>query len=736
MWFVVILCLSFGVHAAEEGVDDLIQKGQTHLQQGQYHLALDELASAGEVPAEPDRRAQVLGLLGVTHYQMRHFETADALLQQALGIERNAKNRARWLAAFADSQAKQGKPEQAERWYKEAAQAGAGDAKLTLSIKLAQIALMPQEQRLAKLQALSPTLQELDNTDDRARYAVNIATQALGLGAAGVKLAHDSFEQARLLAGNARVRAEALGGLAQLYEDRQRFEEAMRLNRLAIDAVRQVDASDLLLNLEWRQGRLHRALRQIPDALLAYQRAVEHIEAIRQDIPVEYNNGSSSFRETLEPVYLGLADMLLQQAAKRGDADKLPLLHRARETVELIKQSEVEDFLGGRCGVRATKSALEWVEPKTAVIYPVMLPDRLELLVSVGSELRQYTQAVSAATLQGVARTMAHDLRTGGSFKIPAQSLYRWLVAPLETLLQQHQIQTLVIVPDGALRLIPMAALHDGKHYLIEKYAFATSPGLTLFNPSPLHLQRNKTLLAGISQPGGGVERLPSIFLDALSGDIQHGVNANATVEDRNADWQRLRNDSVFRKKLQDKLSLPGVNQELGGLKNEVPNTLLMNENFTVDSFRQHLSAEPYSVIHIASHGVFGKKAASSFIMTYDDVININELEGLLKSEKFKKQPIELLILSACQTAEGNDLMPLGLAGVALKANVRTALGTLWPVSDDAAAKLMVAFYKALSQPNINKAQALQQAQISLLKQPELEHPYYWAPFIVVGNWL
>ncbi len=122
--------------------------------------------------------------------------------------------------------------------------------------------------------------------------------------------------------------------------------------------------------------------------------------------------------------------------------------------------------------------------------------------------------------------------------------------------------------------------------------------------------------------------------------------------------------------------------------------------------------------------------------MAYDDVIDMDELESLLKGEKFNKQPVELLTLSACETADGDDRAPLGLSGVVIKSKVRSALGSLWPVYDEAASLLMAEFYRALSQPGVNKAQALRQAQMALLKQKKLENPYFWSPFILVGNWL
>ncbi|HVO70271.1 MAG TPA: CHAT domain-containing protein, partial [Aggregatilineaceae bacterium] len=573
---------------------------------------------------------------------------------------------------------------------------------------------------------------------------------------AGLKLAYESFERARQDAGQQpRLRAEALGGLAQLYEDQKRDGEALRLNLQAIQSAQSIKAHDLLLELEWRQGRLHRALNQLPEALVAYQHAVEHIEAIRQDIPVEYQGGRSSFRETLEPVYLGLADLLLEQARQQSGEKKTHLLRRARETAELIKQSELDDFLGERCTVQSVKTALlESVEPRTAILYPIILPDRLELLVSTGSDVQQSTQPVSDETIQSTTHSLAKALRTGrGDVQSISRQLYDWLIKPVEPWLHERQVQTLVVVPDGVLRLIPLAALYDGERYLIERYALATSPGLTLFEPSPLSQHGIKSLLAGMSDPGPVVEHLPPAFLRAMArasargADIEEPPGSRALPisevdttlildQTRSIDLDRLMKEPVFRQKLKERLRLPGVAQELASMRQLIPNTLLMNEGFTVDSFKQRVVQQPYSVVHIASHGVFGRTADTSFIMAYDGVINIDELDRLLKSEKFKKEPLELLTLSACQTAEGDDRAPLGLSGIALKAKVRSALGTLWPVSDLAAARLMPEFYKALLQPGITKVEALRQAQLELLKDKQLEHPYFWSPFIPVGNWL
>lgn len=765
-WRSLILSLYFISRMAlgeADSFSDFLAEGKAHLRQGQYFLTLDDLQSAQKLALTPEQQVQVKGMLGMAHYQMRHYEQADALLRQAItSAVGDTKDRARWTATLAELQSNRGLIEEASRLYNDALKLVGSDQQLLVGIRLGQTVLLPPGQRLAELSKIRNMLGGIADPAERARLLINLGTQAKRLNTAGLKLAYDSFEQARQIVGEQQPRllAESLDSLAQLYEDQKRYDEALRLNRQAIQTAQSIEAHDLLLDMEWRQGRLYRSQQQIPEAITAYQSAVEHIEAIRQDIPVEYHNGRSSFREILEPVYLGLADLLLAQASRQSGENKTPLLRHARETVELIKQSELEDFLGGRCAVHSSKNALlEAVEPTTAIIYPILLPNRLELLVSSGSEIRQYTQAVDAATLQSLAQHLAHSLRKGKDDAKPiARQLYHWLIAPVEPWLHQHQVQTLVMVPDGVLRLIPPAALYDGEHYLIENYAVAISPGLTLFEPAPLHQRGIKVLLAGMSEPGSVIDHLPHIFLQAMvRGGSGRGVDmgdmprsrALPVSQEESGDVadqtrkvelergvERLMRDPAFRQNLKGQLSLPGVAQEIDSLQKLIPNTLLMNGDFTVDAFKYQAVQEPYSVVHIASHGVFGKTSDTSFLMAYDDVINIDDLEQLLKSDKFAKQPVELLTLSACQTAEGDDRAPLGLSGIALKAKVRSALGTLWPVSDEAASLLMAEFYKALSKTGVSKVQALQQAQIVLLRQKDLENPFYWSPFILAGNWL
>lgn len=144
-----------------------------------------------------------------------------------------------------------------------------------------------------------------------------------------------------------------------------------------------------------------------------------------------------------------------------------------------------------------------------------------------------------------------------------------------------------------------------------------------------------------------------------------------------------------------------------------------------------------YSIVHLATHGHFERDTAHSSLVTYQDDLSLDQLENLIRPSQYRGQPVELLTLSACQTAAGDDRAALGLAGVAIKAGARSALATLWCVNDVASARLVSAFYAEIRKhPGQSKAKALQTAQLNLINDPNYRHPYYWSPFLMIGNWL
>ena len=162
-----------------------------------------------------------------------------------------------------------------------------------------------------------------------------------------------------------------------------------------------------------------------------------------------------------------------------------------------------------------------------------------------------------------------------------------------------------------------------------------------------------------------------------------------------------------------------------------------MNGEFVKARVTEKFSGEPFTIVHIASHGHIDADVRKSFVLTHSDKLTLDDLERLIRPGQLADKPLELLTLSACQTAAGDDRAALGLGGVAVKAGARAAFATLWCVNDKASAELVADFYTNLNAPGgTTKALALQAAQRRLLTDPRYVHPCYWAPYLIIGNWL
>jgi CHAT domain-containing protein len=248
-----------------------------------------------------------------------------------------------------------------------------------------------------------------------------------------------------------------------------------------------------------------------------------------------------------------------------------------------------------------------------------------------------------------------------------------------------------------------------------------------------------RTLLAGLSLPGPVVAELPGWMAYPLLSSGPQEVR-NLALRDLPATGAELITRDLLRdprvqEHLQDTLALPGVKQEIAALAERLPGTRLEDGQLSLAALKQELR-KPYRIVHIATHGIFSGDPENSFLLTHDHLLNMNALGGLFQSEAFDREPVELLTLSACQTAEGDERSPLGLTGVAIQSGARSALGSLWPVADTATQRMLTSFYGHLGQPGVTKAKALQQAQLERMADPEHRHPFFWSAFILVGNWM
>ncbi|MCP4702239.1 MAG: CHAT domain-containing protein, partial [Gammaproteobacteria bacterium] len=275
-----------------------------------------------------------------------------------------------------------------------------------------------------------------------------------------------------------------------------RMEEALRL-------IEETQAKDLLYLYYLRAGRLLRNAGKQQQALASYRNAAAGLKGLRPLLVRGYP-GAESW-PAFEMIYFEAADILLQQAGKESGEPRQQLLRRAQESIEDFKAAQLENYFRDECVtlLKSRQSALDRaLPPKTAVLYPVVLPQRTELLLALPEGLVQFTQARPKKQLEKQVRDFldGYDSRIG-------KRLHDWLIAPLESRLEG--IDTLLIVPHGLLQGLPFAALYDGEQYLAERFASAVAPGLKLTAAKSLKRQNSKVLLGGLSEPP---ETLPSGF--------------------------------------------------------------------------------------------------------------------------------------------------------------------------------------------------------------------------------
>jgi CHAT domain-containing protein len=493
--------------------------------------------------------------------------------------------------------------------------------------------------------------------------------------------------------GDARSLSYALGHLGHLYEEESRFDEAIQLTRRAMFTAQSVEASESLYRWEWQLGRLLAATGKLDDAIASYRQAMSTLQPIRQEVALANADGSLSDQETVRPLFFELADLLLQRASRTEDSKAAEeYAFAARDAIEAYKAAELRDYFKDECvdALQARITKFDAVARDTAVLYPILFPTRLELLVSLPSGLLRITVPIDAPTITKEIRAFRRTVekRTTRQYLPHAHQLYDWLIRPVEAYLKDAKITTLVFVPDSSLRTIPMAALHDGSHFLIESYAVATTPGITLTDPHPLNREKVRFLATGLTKSVQGFPPLPYVA------DEMHSI------------------------------------QEL------YANRQLLDQEFLTPRVEQELREGRYGIVHIATHGKFSTDVNDSFLLTFDGKLTMSQLDRLIGLFRFRDDPLELLTLSACQTGVGDDRAALGLAGVAIKAGARSALATLWFINDEASAALIGEFYRQLRDPALSKAVALQRAQVKLLGDRVYQHPAYWSPFLLLNNWL
>jgi CHAT domain-containing protein len=682
---------------------------------GQYRRALESLEKALAIARRlNDRRriAAVLGAIGNAHIGLGNGELALKYLREGLAIAGESGS----SDVIASIQNNLGNLYSAQSNYAEARKAyrestlladKAGNLSLAASAGINGATAAMREGNYADSSSL------LAQAGPLLSKTVDSYVKTYGLIGAGLLYtdlrgrlpdqaeplllqAYTAFNEALAVAqrlNDKRTISYAYGYLGKLYEDERRYQEALELTERAVFAAQQVNASEALYRWHWQSGRILARMGNRDEAIVAYRHAIRDLQALREELSSCYANPESSYQKTASVVCSELVDLLLQRAARlrKGESAE-PYLIEARETLEALKVFELREYFKDDCidATRNVKMRLDTVSGKTAVFYPIFLPDRVELLVSFSGRLKNITLPVSVDVFTRETREFRRTLvkRTTWEFLPHAQKLYDWLIRPFEDDLIAAKADTLVFVPDGPLRTVPMAALHDGNRFLVERYRIAVTPGLNLTDPRPLDREQAKMLSMGVTQ---AVQGFPA---------------------------------------------LPYVSDEMKSIKELYGGEQLLNAQFRLANLEQSLKKQPFSMVHVASHGQFGGTAGETFLLAFDERLTMDRFGEYIGLFKFREEPLDLLTLSACETAAGDDRAALGLAGVAVRAGARSALATLWHVNDPATYELIVEFYRQLRNPSATRASALQAAQRKLQGDLRYDHPGYWAPFLLINNWL
>jgi len=367
------------------------------------------------------------------------------------------------------------------------------------------------------------------------------------------------------------------------------------------------------------------------------------------------------------------------------------------------------------------KPAVIWAIPQPEQLgltlnTPSSKPVQLRLMLStpgskpVAWDIRSANPQALLQAVKRLRRAVANPRKINtNAYLQPAQQLYQWMVAPIADKLEAENIDTLLFCLGGGLRTLPLAALHDGEHFLVEKYNISRIPAFNLIETDYDQIKKSPVLAMGASE-----------FTD---------LNPLPAVP----------------------VELETIAQELGQGK------FFLNRTFTLENLKAQLASQDYKIVHLATHAEFKPGAPSnSFIQFWDSKLSLAQMRSL----DWNRRPVELLVISACQTAVGDKDVELGFAGLALQAGVKSAIASLWQVSDAGTLALMTEFYQHLQTAPI-KAEALRQAQIAMIEgkvrleggelqgsnrglslppalvrlgKENLGHPYYWAAFTMISS--
>ncbi|WP_271254690.1 CHAT domain-containing protein [Pseudanabaena sp. Chao 1811] len=691
-------------HRDSEGLLSNIARDRLYDSLGQDEIAIRFFAPRYYVilPEIQARMAEgiVLSNWGLAYERLGQFDKAIALYQQELVIAREIKDIAREGAVLSNLGNAYDSSQQFDK------------------------AIVMHQQALT-------IMQKIKDNANKGRVLVNLANTYRNLGQN--EQAIEIYQQALAIAREIKNRdseGTALRNLGIAYVNRGQHQQALEAYQQAVTIAREIGDRDgegtVLSNL----GKLL-AIKQQPElAIFFYKQSINVRESIRKDIRGLSQDEQKSYLSTVENSYRDLADLLLKQGR----------IMEALQVLDLLKIQELEDYLKNIKGSDRTLQEVRLLEPErafrdqqfaisfeqiphlnrqlanqiqqlpqseinqvptylnqipqgTVLLYPLILSDRLEIILfSPNTFPISRTVKISQTELEPLVTDFRTGLLDAGSedVKEPAAKLYNLLIKPIESELVLAKTTTILYAPDGILRYIPLAALYDGKQWLAEKCRINNLIAYSLFDFAPkLNIQ-------------------PNILAGAFGGK---------------ADEKKF-----------GQIGLPATLKEVQAIANSFNNSVTLIE----DQFsRQAIESKfkNHNILHLATHAEFntGTPDNSFIIFGNGDKIRLNEITD------WQIPNIDLIVLSACQTGVGtlgDGVEILGFGYQVQKAGAKNAIASLWSVNDEGTQALMETFYSELKKGDVTPTEALNRAQVALIKSPKYNHPNYWSAFFAIGNGL
>lgn len=656
--------------------------GNAHVIVGEYDLAIfnysTSLAAANQLS---DRQLVVVALNNLSNSYDKKYQQ---LISQAESAEEFGKIEAKDLSESGSLMAK-------KAWYNAIDAVAESESSQDLFSVEAILQLVELSKTYSSRGIIEPVavedylgranliLSSLPNSHSKAQALIDLAN----LQEYPVTALNSALKVAQSI-GYLPTQSMALGNLGAYYEQKQDYNQALELTYRAQLAAEQVRAANILYRWSWQAGRIYRTLGQNEAAIKAYQQAVASLQLIKSDLATKSEELQIDFQLEVEPVYRQLIELLLKGNHSEQE------IRQALEVKGLLQLSELENFFGDDCIIvkadETGASSNDTEREPTTVVNTIILEQNTYLILQLpNGSVKSFQVPISAQEMNQMVEQWRYDLENqeNESYLSQSRKLYQLLIETIEPELAATQTKQLVFINDGILRNVPMAALHDGEKFLIEKYAVANSLG---FDLKPNESKPNE--------------------IDVLA----FGMTSGST----------------------DFRPLPYVREELAKIDEITESKSFLDREFNFDNFVKQTSKEKYNVIHIATHGEFSGTARETYLQAYRQKISLKDFEQILNQRELDSK-IDLLTLSACDTAVGSNRAILGLAGVAIRSNVDHVLGSLWSVSDKEMASLTSNFYRYWIIDEFTKSQALRLAQLDLIKNSDF-HPAIWSSLILINS--